>query len=77
MDHINTATLLAITSSGESVHSPGQVAMLVRNQLREEEGIVFAVSGDGETRYNGAGERLGAKEVIDEFLDRWPHWLKP
>ncbi|MDO8446348.1 MAG: hypothetical protein Q7T53_09670 [Deltaproteobacteria bacterium] len=76
MDNINTEILLAISASGKSVHSSEQVAMLTRGQLKEEEGVVFAVSADGETRYNGAGERLGASEVVNEFLDRWPHWLK-
>lgn len=58
--------------------NPDQVKALLKNSVRlGEEGSVEVVDSNGVVRYNDAGQPLGVKDLVSEFLQANPHFVQP
>ena len=58
--------------------NPEQVKALLKNSVRlGESGDVEVVDSNGTVRYSDAGQPLGVKDLVTEFLQANPHFAQP
>jgi len=58
--------------------NPDQVRSLLRNQVRlNGDGEVEVVDATGQVRYTDSGSAMKVSELVEEFLEKNPHFVQP
>jgi hypothetical protein len=73
---VNTP-LLSAAAEFRAVNAEQVKALLSHNVRLNQDGEVEVVDPKGSVRYNDAGEALGVRDLVKEFLDTNPHFVQP